>query len=177
MTVTLAKTYPLVAQGLARFTAYVNMTVDERSEYLATASPEELAALHVEVSDVYYVFANTYVKDIAKTVRDRFLAVGSDAFERAVRNHARESDVAVQAVNRMAAQCNATRPVAHWKKELAEREAYAENAERAAVEREAKALEQASAYAEMKNRHAAELTMLRKRMADGIIVPPSDEVK
>ncbi len=164
----LAHAYPLVASGLPRLTEYVHMSTEERSAFLATATEAEFATVFLEAGDAHRLLFESLFPELDKAIRDRWLSHGSNAFVDAVRAHARESFTTKQTVKRLQVETRATRTVADWKREIAEREAYAESSERGAILREQEAADMANRYKEL-------FETLKKRLADGIMVPPGME--
>lgn len=137
MTPTLADAYPLARPALRFLDALLDMT---HAGWAATAqayTAEEIADAYMTAKSELDRLRDEVVRPVLNRVtQDNFLAHGSDAVERAVRAHSAEDRARKTRLARLQVDTLALLPVAEWERQLAEREAYADAAERRADERE-----------------------------------------
>lgn len=137
---TLSDAYPLARPGLRFLDRLLDMTHAEWAAAAKQYGPEQIAAAYLEAKAELERLRDEVLRPVLNRVtQDNFLAHGSDAVERAVRAHASEDRAAKARLARLRVDTCALLPVAEWERQLAEREAYADAAERRADAREVQA--------------------------------------
>lgn len=121
---------PLAAEGLAYIGRLLGMTARERRDHFAALSAAEIAHHFLAMGDVAHIAQGLVHDALHREAIDRFVSQGSNAVEKALRGHARETRLQ-QDVSAQLAQYSVLRGgTAAWIKQRAEFEAGIEHRER-----------------------------------------------